>query len=104
MSDFPEVELASAWYDVAGPVGAKPIVLVHGSTVTRKSWQPQIEALSGEYRLVAIDLPGHGVLAGEPFHFDGAVEIVRQAVDREAGGGAMLVGMSLGGCVAILFA
>jgi pimeloyl-ACP methyl ester carboxylesterase len=45
--------------DVAGPLDAFPIVLVHGAAWTRKMWIPQMEALSDEFRMIAVDLPGH---------------------------------------------
>ena len=47
-------------YDVMGPPHAFPIVLIHGAAWTRNMWLPQIEALSDEFRVLAIDLPGHG--------------------------------------------
>lgn len=48
--------------DVAGPREAFPIVLLHGAAATRKMWVPQMEALSDEFRVIALDLPGHGPL------------------------------------------
>jgi pimeloyl-ACP methyl ester carboxylesterase len=51
---------------------------------------------------VAVDLPGHGVLAGEPFSIEAATALVAAAIDAEAPDGrAALVGLSLGGYVAI---
>jgi pimeloyl-ACP methyl ester carboxylesterase len=87
--------------DVAGPPGAPAIVLVHGSVVSRKIWLPQLRAWSGEYRVVAPDLPGHGDLAALPFTLDGAVETVHDAIARHAGARAIVVGLSLGGWVSI---
>lgn len=40
--------------DVAGPLEAFPIVLVHGAGATRKMWVPQLEALSDEFRVIAL--------------------------------------------------
>lgn len=92
------------FYEVFGPPGAPAIVLVHGSTVTRKSWVLQVKALEQDYRVIAIDLPAHGRLADRPFDFDRAVARVRDVVQLEAGGRALIVGLSLGGHVAEVYA
>ncbi len=88
-------------YDVAGPAGGRPIVLLHGAIVNRKMWGPQMAGLSDEFRLIAPDLPGHGALAGMDFTFDLAVRVVADLIDREAGGRALVVGLSLGGYTAM---
>jgi pimeloyl-ACP methyl ester carboxylesterase len=87
--------------EVAGPPGAPAIVLVHGSVVSRKIWLPQVRAWSSEYRVVAPDLPGHGDLAALPFTLEAAVETVNDAIARHTSGRAIVVGLSLGGWVAI---
>jgi pimeloyl-ACP methyl ester carboxylesterase len=50
-------------YDVAGSIGAPAIVFVHGTRLTHGAWAMQMAALSDEFRTIAVDLPGHGVLA-----------------------------------------
>lgn len=94
------------WYEVCGPEGAPPVILLHGSTVTRFSWFPQKASLQDRYRLILPDLPGHGTLASTPFQLDSAVEITRELIQREAGryGRVVLAGLSLGGYVAIMAA
>ena len=91
----------------AGPV---PVVLVHGARTSATMWRAQVVALAslephvaGRREVLAVDLPGHGVRRGERFTLDGAVEVVRDAVDS-LGGRAMMVGLSLGGYVALEFA
>ncbi|MCC6612334.1 MAG: alpha/beta hydrolase [Anaerolineae bacterium] len=37
-----------------------PLLLIHGGLVSHKEWQPQIEALSDDYRLILPDVRGHG--------------------------------------------
>jgi pimeloyl-ACP methyl ester carboxylesterase len=91
----------AAAVDVAGPPAAPAILLVHGSVVSRKIWSPQLRAWSNEYRVVAPDLPGHGDLAGLRFTLDAAVETVYGAITRHTAGRALVVGLSLGGWVAI---
>ena len=90
-------------YDVAGPIGAPAIVFIHGTRLTRTAWAAQMTALSDEFRTIAIDLPGHGVLADVPFTLAAAVDRLAEIIDREAGGRAVVVGLSLGGFVAMEF-
>lgn len=88
-------------YDVAGPPDAPAIVFIHGIRLTGALWTPQTRELAGEYRTIAVDLPGHGRAAGEPFTLAGASDAVARAIDAEAGGRAIVVGLSLGGYVAM---
>lgn len=37
-----------------------PLVLVHGVGMNAEAWFPQIEVLSRFYRVIAVDMPGHG--------------------------------------------
>lgn len=92
---------AAATYDVAGPIDAPAIVFVHGTRLTRAAWAAQMEALSDTYRVVALDLPGHGVLADRDFTVAGAADDVGRVVAEAAGGKAVIVGLSLGGYVAM---
>ena len=47
--------------DVAGPVGAPTLLLLHGLAVTAYlNWFPAFERLSRQFRVVAIDHRGHG--------------------------------------------
>jgi len=91
-------------WTVAGPATAPPIVFVHGAMMGRAVWHPQVEALSGRYRCITVDLPGHGSLRDRSFRLDDAVASVIAAIDDAAGGRAVLVGLSLGGYVAMTVA
>jgi pimeloyl-ACP methyl ester carboxylesterase len=91
-------------WDVVGPADAPPIVFVHGAMMGRSVWRPQIDALAGRYRCISVDQPGHGTLRERGFTLDMAVANVLDAIDREAGGRAVLVGLSLGGYVSMTLA
>ena len=85
-----------------GPRDAPAIVFVHGTRLTRAQWLPQVRRLSDRYRCIAIDLPGHGERAGEPFTMAAASDAVVAAIEAEATAGrAVIVGLSLGGYVAV---
>ena len=88
-------------YDVVGPRDAFPIVLVHGVSWTRKMWMPQMEALSDEFRVIAIDLPGHGTLSEQSFQLKAAVQAVMESLRQQTHDRALIVGLSLGGYVAM---
>ncbi len=81
-------------YTALGPPDAPAIVFVHGTRQSRGAWQPQLAALSGVFRVVALDLPGHGALADRPFRWDDAVAEIHRVIDEAAGGRAILVGLS----------
>ena len=100
-----ETRPAPAGVTVAGPPGAPSIVFVHSTRLTGAMWVAQQSELSGEFRTIAIDLPAHGARAGESFTLDGAVDVVAAAIrDHATGGRAVVVGLSLGGYVAMALA
>jgi pimeloyl-ACP methyl ester carboxylesterase len=87
--------------EITGPDGAPVIVFIHGTRLTRASWRAVTSRLSDAYRCVSVDLPGHGALADQPFTLDAAVGVVEAAIRRADGGRAVVVGLSLGGYVAM---
>ena len=85
-----------------GPPGAPAIVFVHGTRLSRAAWAPQLDGLADEFRTIALDLPGHGSRAGEPFTLEGAAALVATTIrDQAVDGRAVVVGLSLGGYVAM---
>jgi pimeloyl-ACP methyl ester carboxylesterase len=89
----------------AGPPEAPAIVFVHGTRLTGAMWSAQLAALGGEFHAIAIDLPGHGTRAAEPFTLDAAADVLSATIrDHAAGGRAIVVGLSLGGYVAMALA
>jgi len=47
-------------YELHGKEGAPWLVLSHSLACSVRMWDPQIEALKGEYRILAYDTRGHG--------------------------------------------
>ena len=88
-------------YDVDGPSDAPSIVFVHGTRLSRGMWRAQMDELRDTYRVIALDLPGHGALADRLFTVGGAADEVARAIELAAGGRAVVVGLSLGGYVAM---
>jgi pimeloyl-ACP methyl ester carboxylesterase len=88
-------------FEVAGPESAPAIVFVHGTRLTRSSWRAQLHDLGDTYRVIALDLPGHGSLADRPFTLAAAADELARVIETAAGGRAVVVGLSLGGYVAM---
>jgi pimeloyl-ACP methyl ester carboxylesterase len=95
------------------PVGDRPplpgdrptIVFLHGTRLTGGEWAAHVAALGDTFHCLAPDLPGHGVAAGMPFSVEGAAGRIADLIEREAHDGrAVLVGLSLGGYVAMAVA
>ncbi len=87
-------------YEAAGPADAPCIVFVHATRLTRGMWAAQVADLSDQYRVITLDLPGHGTRSSERFTLDDAADSVGRVIDAAAGGRALVVGLSLGGYVA----
>ena len=87
--------------DAAQTEASPAIIFLHGTRLTGSQWAIQVDALGGEYRCLTPDLPGHGVAADDAFTLAGAAEAVARTIEAEGGGRAILVGLSLGGYVAI---
>ena len=83
------------------------IVLLHGSNSSLQTWEPLVKRLGGRYRIVTLDLPGHGLTGGTPDKDYGASGMVA-AVDVVAAKLGLdhftLGGNSMGGWVAWRYA
>lgn len=83
----------------AGP----PVLLVHGWTLDRRVWRPQVEALASRFRVIAWDRRGFGRSTAPP-------DLLREPDDVAAIADAFgaerfaLVGMSQGARIALAFA
>ena len=85
----------------AEPANRQLIVFLHGTRLTGAEWAAQTATLSDEFDCLALDLPGHGAAADVPFTLAGAGEAVADAIVHSGRESAILVGLSLGGYVAM---
>src|SRR5215475_3107047 len=60
--------------------GKATVVLVHGWTCDSSSWDAQVPVLSKHYRVITIDLPGHG-RSGAPKDGKFSMELFARAVE-----------------------
>lgn len=90
-----------------GPAEAPPLVLVHGTADSLHTWDPLVDRLVDEVRVLRLDLPGHGLTGPAPDDDVSATGLMRSvdAVATDAGLDAFLLGgNSLGGWVAWRYA
>ena len=75
--------------ELAGPPGAPTLMLVHGLTASADlNWGPSYAALARQFRVVALDLRGHGrgVPASMPFRLETCADDVAALVRLRPGG------------------
>ena len=82
----------------------QPLVFIHGLTFDRTSWQPITGRLAGEYRCVAVDLPGHGDSDGPPRPLDETAAAIHRLLDELGIERPVVVGHSMGAAVAGIYA
>ncbi len=84
----------------------KPLVLLHGFTESLKIWLDYKDTLDKNFRLILIDLPGHGKssIVEESHSMDLMADGVKAVLDYLNIPSTVIVGHSMGGYVALAFA
>ena len=82
------------------------VVLLHGFLGAKEIWKESIRNLSNSYRVIAIDLPGHGATPciGYAHSMEMMARCVKSVLDQLRLKKYVLVGHSMGGYVALAFA
>jgi 2-hydroxymuconate-semialdehyde hydrolase len=91
----------------SGGRGAHTMVLVHGVNDQAGSWSAVVPQLVGRFRVVTIDLPGHGesAPAAGPLPMRLLIDGLAAVIDRESPETpVILTGNSMGGWVSMLYA
>jgi len=57
---------ALAHYRIQGRSDGPTLLLVHGSNASLHTWEPWVRELGADYRIVTVDLPGHGLTSAVP--------------------------------------
>jgi len=81
------------------------ILFVHGFPLSRVIWQPQIEALTKNYRVIAPDLRGHGESSAPAgvYTMDAFAEDLQALIAERKCAPVVLVGHSMGGYISFAF-
>ncbi len=81
-----------------------PVLLVHGQPGVGADWEPVIERLRADHRVLAPDRPGYGASAPLALSMAENAEILSELLGAGDGGPAVVVGHSYGGGIAALLA
>lgn len=95
------------WNYLDLPGSTRPtLVLLHGQGVDAKDFAPVIPALSERFRVVSIDVPGHGGTDRTPGRYRATeqAEMIAQTITQIVDGPCLLAGHSSGGQLAALVA
>lgn len=82
-----------------------PLVFLHAFPLNRTMWSAQEQALSSQFRIVTVDLRGHGESDAPLWRYtlDQAADDVRALMDHLSIRQAVLVGLSMGGYILFAF-
>ena len=92
-------------WECVGPPGAQTLMLIHGVTFTAElNWGKVFAPLSREFRVIAMDLRGHGdgIKAGSRFRLEDCADDIAALAETLDIGSFIPVGYSMGGMVAQL--
>ncbi|HEY0282086.1 MAG TPA: alpha/beta hydrolase [Rhizomicrobium sp.] len=98
---------ARVHYRDRGPADAPVLVLLHGANASLFVWEPWSKILSDRFRVISVDLPGHGLTGAVPngdYSEAGMAEFVRAFADKLGLKRFALAGNSMGGGIAARFA
>jgi pimeloyl-ACP methyl ester carboxylesterase len=90
-----------------GPRGATTLVLIHGSNASLFTWEPWAKRLQDKFRIVTMDMPGHGLTGSVPnkdYSQEAMVKFTLEVVDKLKLQRFALGGNSMGGGIAARFA
>ncbi|WP_402466478.1 alpha/beta fold hydrolase [Isoptericola aurantiacus] len=86
--------------------GGVPLVLLHGFPLDLRMWRPVAAELGDRVRVIAVDLPGqgHSDIGSLPPTLEAAADAVHDTLRAQGEGNAVVVGLSMGGYVALALA
>lgn len=90
-----------------GPRDAPAVLLLHGFGASLHTWEAWAEALSADFRVVRLDLPGFGLTGPDPtgdYTDPRTVRVLAALMDELGIRRASVVGSSMGGRIAWFFA
>jgi pimeloyl-ACP methyl ester carboxylesterase len=98
---------ANVHYRDQGNRNGPPLVLLHGSNASLHTWEPWVAQLGDQFRMISVDLPGHGLTGAVPdedYSAEGMVKFVSEFTRARGVERFALAGNSMGGAIAARFA
>jgi pimeloyl-ACP methyl ester carboxylesterase len=98
---------ASVHFRDEGNPDGPALVLVHGSNSSLHTWEPWVAELGGTYRIVSMDLPGHGLtgrVPGDDYSREGMAASVHELTEALGLTRFAIAGNSMGGGISALYA
>ena len=104
MGKYARLTNGEVWYEATGD-GA-PVLLIHGGAVDGRFFAQNVGPLAETFRVITMDLWGHGRTADRdgPFSLDSFATDAAELIEQIAGGRAHVLGHSIGAAVALVLA
>ncbi|MFC1937533.1 alpha/beta fold hydrolase [Chloroflexota bacterium] len=98
---FAEIENGRLYYEVSGR--GRWLVLIHGAWATHEWWRWQAPTLSQDYRVLTLDVRGHGQSSPleKAYSVDGFVKDLEALFQHLGINEAALIGWSMGGIISM---
>ncbi|WP_245890012.1 2-succinyl-6-hydroxy-2,4-cyclohexadiene-1-carboxylate synthase [Rummeliibacillus pycnus] len=94
-------------YQILNPQAEKTLVFLHGFTGSTKTWDSVIPFFHGTYRIITLDLIGHGLTDApysvQRYSMEEQVELLHDFFEARRIPSFTLIGYSMGGRVALAF-
>jgi pimeloyl-ACP methyl ester carboxylesterase len=71
---------AKVHWSSAGNDHSRAVIFVHGWTCDETTWRKQVPALANSYRVITLDLPGHGQ-SGAPRDGKFTIDLFARAIE-----------------------
>ena len=87
--------------EISGPEQAQPLLMAHSLGCDHRMWAPQVAALQPQFRLIQLDMRGHGLssVTDQPFSLDDLADDVIAVMDALNLQQAHWLGLSIGGMI-----
>ena len=89
-------------YRVEGNHRGQTLVLLHGSGASLHTWEPWVSILEDEFKIVTLDLPGHGLTGAVPnsdYSTEASIDVINEVTSHLGLQQFVLGGNSMGGHV-----
>jgi len=100
-------DLGRVHYRDEGRRQSSPVILLHGSNASLHTFEPWVRQLEDKFRVITIDLPGHGLTGEIPsdnYSCESMVSVVNEIANSLGLEHFVIGGNSMGGSIALRYA